>query len=205
LGACPMWMAIRMRYTRFIALNALIGMIIFFVLMITTIIISFTQPRILPSLSYVHQIFPISLAVSVYVGLFHFLLLKSKLISSKKKTQKRMVIEDWSFMFVLLIGSLLLGLLTYMAIIVDSATIMHRISPKENITLEVMVNSAWPSRRGLSGTCRYGLVFDNPKVSILQSVCIDREQWMFFSHEKPITVVLFGKKSYFGYDLKCCR
>jgi len=180
-------------------------MIIFFVLMITTIIISFTQPRILPSLPYVHQIFPISLAVSVYVGLFHFLLLKSKLISSKKKTQKRMVIEDWSFMFVLLIGSLLLGLLTYMAIIVDSATIMHRISPKENITLEVMVNSAWPSRRGLSGTCRYGLVFDNPKVSILQSVCIDREQWMFFSHEKPITVVLFGKKSYFGYDLKCCR
>jgi len=194
-----------MRYTRFIALNALIGMIIFFVLMITTIIISFTQPRILPSLPYVHQIFPISLAVSVYVGLFHFLLLKSQLISSEKKTQKRMVIEDWSFMLVLLIGSLVLGLLTYMAIIVDSATIMHRISPKENITLEVMVNSAWRHRK-LSGTCKYGLVFDNPKVSILQSVCIDREQWMFFeSHEKPITVVLFGQKSYFGYDLKCCR
>ena len=195
-----------MKYTRQIASS---GIILFLLLILVTAITSLIGPLILPSLKYIHDVLPIAIAISIFTGLSLLVshlqrIQKSILATRTRKPDKNEKLSPEIPM--LLCISLFIGFLTFAAIIKVSATLLHQTSPKQNISLEVLVNSAWPSRGDLSGKCPYGLVFDTPRISFLQTVCINQEQWRFFQNQKmPITVVLTGQESYFGYDLKCCK
>jgi hypothetical protein len=84
----------------------------------------------------------------------------------------------------------------------------HHTAKKEPI--EINAEQLRVARAHQKGTywlrCTYWLEFNKPEISPLsQYVCIDSDQYDYFTFTNlPDTVLLYGQKSEYGYELHCC-
>jgi hypothetical protein len=90
-----------------------------------------------------------------------------------------------------------------------AASLLHISAPKEYVEIKANMSSAWPARKDIRYDCKYGLIFDTPKISPdIQRICLSKEQWPYYREldfSKENTITIYGEKSYFGYDLHCCK
>lgn len=185
-----------MKYLRFFFLG---GLVLALIMLLTSVILLNAFPPVLISAEFSRDIYPFALIAAFYAGsAFLFATIIKTGRTSKSKRDK--------FSGMLLVAALWAGLLTYISVISIATIYLHQNAPKESVVLEVVVTSAWPSRR-LRADCSYVIMVNSPKhFSSVQSVCINDQQWSYFSDvEKPVSVILYGQKSYYGYELKCCK
>lgn len=185
-----------------LAIFLLGGILVFLVSLCSLIGAILVFPRVLITYEYAREVHPFALAVALCVGLSFiggsFLLRENR----RKKPGRRDRLLFLAFLFI----ALPVGWMTYKGIGSASATILHARSEQETVELTASADSAWPANRDLPN-CSHHLSFGQPRISPdSQYVCIDHSQWMFFRDaELPIQVVLYGTRSYYGYELHCCR
>jgi len=176
-------------------------MVLFFLILVAVTLSAVIYPRILVSPEFNARVTPVAFVVSLYVaGSFLFRIFLDKTLKNVERTKVNNL-----FAMVFILGC---SWITFMGVISLPATVLHQIATKERVEIDVVVNSAWPSHRSLRPDCQYRAMFDSPKISSsVQSVCLrDFNQWIYFRDiKKPVSVTLYGEKSYFGYELKCCK
>jgi hypothetical protein len=195
------------KYLRFGILG---GFAIFIIALAVGLISSMIYPPLLVSLEFKQDIYLYALVTSLYVAFSLSLPHIIEMPDRSSDSQQKLNVKRKRFSTITVVGilsALLFAWLTYIEIVSSSASFFHQSALKENVKIEATANSAWPARRDLRKDCQHHLLFDTPAISSsVQFVCINWNQWTFFrSAEMPIKVILYGKKSYFGYELKCCQ
>lgn len=189
----------------------LIGLLLFIVALVIDVGLGFFYPPLLVTKEFASRLHPLALTISIYSGLSLIsgylinILSTSKTTSarfSKKKFFGQLKKQAW-VLFICLIISPLIGYLIYSMVINIPATLLHKNAQKETIQFEAIATSAWPARKDIRKNCQHHLLFDSPKISSeIQFICINQDQWLYFRGiDFPVTVTLYGKKSFYGYEL----
>lgn len=205
---------------RFFQIIILVGMISFFVLLIAMVVFIAGTPSVLITFEFSRDVRLFSLFIAFYLGLSFLaptILIFTK-ISPRKKydhgepTKKQVTIQinkSPRGIGLAVFTALGVGVFSYFIVINVAAAFFHMSAPKEMIEIKAKMTSAWPARKDIRKDCQYHLLFDTPKISpAIQSICLSKEQWPYyrdldFSEENMI--ILYGNKSYFGYELTCCK
>jgi hypothetical protein len=197
---------------KYLSLGAKGGIILFFFIMIVYVIVTTIFPPLLVALAFTQDLHIYILGISIYVGCsFPIAYIISQLKSqpnSKKKQEavpKKLITIITAGLF-LIVGPCL-GWFTYGEIISISAYSLHQSAPKEDIEVDVIANSVWSASRDIRKNCQDHMLFDTPKISsAIQYVCIDWRRWaQVYGGQKNFKVTLYGRKSYYGYELRCCK
>ena len=199
----------------------LLGGMIFFCLLLTMFII-FTMgfPPVLTSFEFSKNIRLIAFIIALYPGLSFlapaFFTFSEKTPRKKyhhgKRTKKQIIIQrnkPPKNIEIAVFTALGIGVFSYFILIKMPATFFHMSAPKEYIVIKANMSSAWPARKDVRSDCKYKLLFDTPKISPdVQAICLNKEQWPYYrdlDFSEKNTVILYGEKSYFGYELYCCK
>ena len=182
---------------RLLRLFSLSGILLFLLLLIISIIFAFVYPPLLVSIDFARKMQPYAYFFAFYIGcaMLSSLFLRNKLVQNRK------------FVFVVIFTAIFIGFLSYLTIINTAADFLHAQAPKEHIVIEIVTSSDW-SRRSLYGLkCNISLMFDQPQIGYFsQSICLSAdEKWKYLANKKhPMRLTVYGEKSYYGYELKCC-
>jgi len=187
------------------------GLVIFTILLLINIFYKVASPHLVVSSQFQQDILSYNLILSIYVGtslLLAFFSDEQKPISiSTNKSRAKLNIP---FKKIGGVGvALFLGWLIYTDLTPSLlASYFHQGTPKENVAFNAVIHSVGKaSIKDFQQNCPYHIYFNTPKISAsIQYVCVNSEQWLYFRDtEKPLTIELCGKKSYFGYELQYCK
>lgn len=186
---------------------ALSGIIFFVVLLFSDVTMTFFYPHLLLTFEFTRQMRPYAILGGSYSGLAlacsSFIpLLQMRQRSSKKKFREHLK-RQAGMLFTILLVSAGIGWMTYYMIIDIPASILHRHAAKETVEFEAWATLAAPAR-DLQGDCTHHILFHEPRISTsIQYACLTWGQWQSLRDlDFPVTVTLYGKKSYYGYELR---
>ena len=199
----------------------LIGGIIFFcILLVTFVVFIMGAPLVLISFEFNNDVRLFALLAALYPGLSFLaspFFIFSKISPRKqyhkgRPTKERVIVQiDKSPKHIksTIFVALCFGMLSYLISINMAASLFHMSAPKEYVEIKANMSSAWPDRKDIRSDCKYQLIFDTPKISPdIQRICLSKEQWPYYREldfSKENTIIIYGEKSYFGYELHCCK
>ncbi len=195
-----------------------IAALLFILLLCGFLSFSLIFPPLLVTYEYAHDIKCIAVSIAIYIGGSTFLTqinfenlhyqISRKIKKPRGRKPKKRVIFSKNFLIFSFI-SIFMGAFSYLMLLSMPASYLHANAPKEYIEIEAEFSSAWPARKDIRNGCQYHLLFDTPSISPnVQSVCLSRSQWPFYrdlDFNKGIKITLYGEKSYYGYELRCCK
>ncbi|MBI5351032.1 MAG: hypothetical protein HZB50_00175 [Chloroflexi bacterium] len=187
------------------------GFVIFTILLLLNIFYKVTSPHLVVSSQFQQDILSFDLILSIYISvslLLAFFTDEPKAVPvSTNESRAKLNIPFKKIGGVSI--ALFLGWLIYTDLTPSLlASYFHHGAPKENIAFSAVIHSVGKaSIKEFQQNCPYHIYFDTPEISAsIQYVCVNSEQWLYFRNtEKPFTVDLYGKKSYFGFELQCCK
>ncbi len=211
-------LAILDRAIKLIRIFSAIGMLLFFIILCAFVSFLIVYPRVLITYEYRNSAIYFVLPLSIIIGLsflvtqinfenLHYRVSRSLNKPRGRKPKKRPIISN-SIVFYLFLSAFV-GALVYSMLPSMSASYLHQKASKEYVQFEAVFSSAWPAGKDIRAGCQYHLLFDSPKISPnVQYVCLRDAQWPYYrdlDFSAKNTVILYGEKSYYGYELHCCK
>jgi len=181
---------------------------LFWAVLLAAFIAAVALPNVVITDAYRQDILPLAGILAVYAGSAFLVpaFINVRRPGTTSRTTKILRKQPVRRQLILIFTGLMAGCITFVGLPSITATYLHQNAPKENVEIETVVSSAWP-HKSFRADCHYSIMVDFPENALLpQSVCIDNQQWAYFSAvAMPVRVTLYGEKSYFGYELHCCK
>lgn len=182
------------------------GLVLFLFFSFLGILCRVTYRLVLVSYEYNQRAMPLALIVSIYIGASFILPFFDAKVAKKLKKDFKYS-NSITSKITLLSLSVFISWLMYIQVVTITATYFHQNAPKEYVEIKTTVDSVWASRR-IARDCLESTVFRYPDLSPFpQSVCLTyiETQTYLPNVRNPVEVKFYGGKSFYGYELKCCK
>lgn len=187
-----------------IALVTLIGLLAFIGSTFIYVFMSLTNYPLLVSLEFAEDINPWLKPVLIIFGISFSFFGISFFKDTGSQRNKKKKIENIFFPLLFPFTALFIFWFSLSTIPSIIAYTFHKYEKKEYVSFDASIKFLSASSKEPRSNCRYKLFFNEPAIANNpQFVCIDRTEYQILSDGDK--VALYGWKSYYAYELKCCK